>query len=216
MRLRGNGNKDKSRTGNSRDGKTTPTGRGETEARKVSEWREAERGKGACRRPRPPLLNTSFAAAAAGGRFVHLPPQTSTVAVMMPLLNLLLWSFYLLPFQQAHAQSISTSTPVPPLQWINLTNLLQGPSAPPLKDASIGYDNTTRTLIIFGGESQGGIPQQQTYLSVLPFLTFFVLLKPPSIFLQSQSRHPHLDHPLTSRWNAYRTTAPKKRRHRGW
>ncbi|KAI9513341.1 hypothetical protein F5148DRAFT_1319111, partial [Russula earlei] len=62
------------------------------------------------------------------------------------------------------AQSISTSTPVPPLQWINLTGLLTGPAAPPLKDASIGYDNTTRTLIIFGGESQGSIPQQQTYL----------------------------------------------------
>jgi hypothetical protein len=92
----------------------------------------------------------------------------------MSLLNLvLLWSYYLLPLRQACAQSISTSTPVPPLQWINLTNLLQGPSAPPLKDASIGYDNTTRTLIIFGGESQGGLPQQQTYLSVLPFLTYF-------------------------------------------
>lgn len=136
---------------------------------------------------------------------------------MMSLLNLLLlWSFYLLPLQPARAQSISTSTPVPPLQWINLTDLLQGPSAPPLKDASIGYDNTTRTLIIFGGESQGGLPQQQTYLSVLPFLTFSALLKLSSLSLQSQSRHPHLDHPLTSRWNVYRITAPKKRRRRGW
>jgi hypothetical protein len=165
---------------------------------------------------RPSPLNTSFAAAAAGGRFVHLPPQLSTVAIMMSLLNLLLWSFYLLPLQPALAQSISTSTPVPPLQWINLTGLLQGPSAPPLKDASIGYDNTTRTLIIFGGESQGGLPQQQTYLSVLPFSNFFALLKLPSISLQSQSRHPHLDHPLTSRRIAFRITAPKKRRHRGW
>jgi hypothetical protein len=82
-----------------------------------------------------------------------------------------LWSCYLSSLQLTTAQSISTSTPVPPLQWINLTSLLTGPSAPPLKDASIGYDNTSRTLIIFGGESQGGLPQQQTYLSVLPFLT---------------------------------------------
>ena len=40
-----------------------------------------------------------------------------------------------------HAQNISTSIPVPPLQWINLSNLLQGSSGPPpLRDASIGYD----------------------------------------------------------------------------
>lgn len=90
----------------------------------------------------------------------------------MPFLNFFLLGFcYLLvpPLQSAHAQNISTSTPVPPLQWINLSSLLQGPAAPPLKDASIGYDDTTRTLIIFGGESQGGLPQQQTYLCVLPF-----------------------------------------------
>ena len=93
-------------------------------------------------------------------------------------------SCFLLPFQSAHAQSISTSTPVPPLQWINLTGLFQGPAAPPLKDASIGYDNTTRTLIVFGGESQGGIPQQQTYLCVISsFLVPFLFLKRPSYFL---------------------------------
>jgi|SRR5712671_3955436 len=92
----------------------------------------------------------------------------------MPLLNILLSSYYLLllPLQLSRAQSISTSTPVPPLQWINLTGHLQGPSAPPLKDASIGYDNTSNTLIIFGGESQGGLPQQKTYLYVLAFLPF--------------------------------------------
>jgi len=93
----------------------------------------------------------------------------------LPILALLS-ACYLSPLQPASAQSISTSTPVPPLQWINLTGLLTGPSAPPLKDASIGYDNTSRTLILFGGESQGGLPQQQTYLSVLPFLTLFALL----------------------------------------
>jgi hypothetical protein len=81
---------------------------------------------------------------------------------LLPILALLSLC-YLSP---ASAQSISTSTPVPPLQWINLTGLLTGPSAPPLKDASIGYDNTSRTLILFGGESQGKLPQQQTYLSV--------------------------------------------------
>ncbi|KAF8272049.1 hypothetical protein EI94DRAFT_1770000 [Lactarius quietus] len=75
---------------------------------------------------------------------------------------LFLYSFCL--FSTSRAQSISTSRPVPPLQWINLTSLLQGSSAPPLKGASIGYDNITRTLIIFGGESQDGLPQQQTYL----------------------------------------------------
>jgi len=63
-----------------------------------------------------------------------------------------------------HAQSISTDTPTPPLQWINLTSLLQGSPIPPLKDASIGYDDTSRSLLIFGGESQGGFPQSQTYL----------------------------------------------------
>jgi hypothetical protein len=91
---------------------------------------------------------------------------------LLPILALLSLC-YLSP---ASAQSISTSTPVPPLQWINLTGLLTGPSAPPLKDASIGYDNTSRTLILFGGESQGKLPQQQTYLSVLPFLILFALL----------------------------------------
>ncbi|KAA1466489.1 hypothetical protein DENSPDRAFT_791200 [Dentipellis sp. KUC8613] len=70
------------------------------------------------------------------------------------------------------AQSISTNTPIPPLQWINLTNLLQGSSPPPLKDASIGYDPTSRNLLIFGGESQGGFPQSQTYLLNLNSLTW--------------------------------------------
>jgi hypothetical protein len=88
-------------------------------------------------------------------------------------MHFLFLSSFCLFFSTSRAQSISTSTPVPPLQWINLTSLLQGPSAPPLKDASIGYDNTTRTIIIFGGESQGGLPQQQTYLSVISFLASY-------------------------------------------
>lgn len=54
--------------------------------------------------------------------------------------------------------------PVPPMQWLNLTNLLSGSAAPPLMDASIGYDNITRNLLIFGGESEGGFAQSNTYL----------------------------------------------------
>ena len=67
-----------------------------------------------------------------------------------------------LPVQSA----ISTSTPTPPLQWLNITSLLNGPSAPPLKGASIGYDETTRTLLVFGGESESGFPTASTYLFV--------------------------------------------------
>ncbi|KAF9221954.1 hypothetical protein BS17DRAFT_784207 [Gyrodon lividus] len=79
--------------------------------------------------------------------------------------SLQLYSFFLAKyFFTAHAQSFSTNTPVPPLQWLNITGLLQGPSAPPLKYPSIGYDDTTRTLIIFGGESSSGIATSQTFL----------------------------------------------------
>ena len=60
--------------------------------------------------------------------------------------------------------AISTSTPTPPLQWLNITGLLTGPGAPPLKGASIGYDETTRTLVVFGGESESGFPTSTTYL----------------------------------------------------
>lgn len=62
--------------------------------------------------------------------------------------------------------AISTSTPTPPLQWLNITASLSGPSAPPLKGASIGYDETTRTLVVFGGESESGFPTSATYLCV--------------------------------------------------
>ena len=56
---------------------------------------------------------------------------------------------------------------VPPLQWINLSQHLQGSAAPPLKDATIGYDETNRVLLIFGGESQQGFPTDGTYMYVL-------------------------------------------------
>ncbi|EPQ59227.1 hypothetical protein GLOTRDRAFT_113979 [Gloeophyllum trabeum ATCC 11539] len=69
-------------------------------------------------------------------------------------------------------QTISTNLPVPPLQWINLTPHLSGSAPPPLMYASIGYDETSRSLLIFGGESQGGYPQQQTYLLNLDTLTW--------------------------------------------
>ncbi|KDQ64488.1 hypothetical protein JAAARDRAFT_166786 [Jaapia argillacea MUCL 33604] len=75
-------------------------------------------------------------------------------------------------FQVSRSQTISTNTEVPPLQWINLTGLLMGPSAPPLKDASIGYDEVTRSMLIFGGESQSGFPQSETYLLRLDTLTW--------------------------------------------
>ncbi|THV08579.1 hypothetical protein K435DRAFT_847430 [Dendrothele bispora CBS 962.96] len=86
-------------------------------------------------------------------------------------LTLFYHAFFLLT--PVNAQIIATDTPVPPLQWINLTGILQGTNKPPpLKDAAIGYDETSRTIIIFGGESQGGIPQSQTYLLSLDALTW--------------------------------------------
>lgn len=94
--------------------------------------------------------------------------------------SLLVFLFHFLAF--AHGQSISTSITVPPLQWINLTNLLQGSTHPPaLKDASIGYDETSRNVIIFGGESEGGFAQSQTYLLNLDSLSWSVPNPPASL-----------------------------------
>ncbi|KZV76045.1 hypothetical protein PENSPDRAFT_727607 [Peniophora sp. CONT] len=67
---------------------------------------------------------------------------------------------------------IASAAVSPPLQWINLSKLLTGSAPPVLKDASIGYDDTTRTLIIFGGESAGGFPVDTTYLLNLDTLTW--------------------------------------------
>ncbi|KAI0036714.1 hypothetical protein K488DRAFT_81712 [Vararia minispora EC-137] len=89
------------------------------------------------------------------------------MAIIHPLV------FFLALVHAVYAASISTSTPCPPLQWINLTSLLSGSGAPPpLKDASIGYNDGTRTLLIFGGESESGVPQSQTYLLNLDSLTW--------------------------------------------
>lgn len=74
--------------------------------------------------------------------------------------------FIAISFSLPARSTISTSTPTPPLQWLNITQLLSGPGAPPLKDASLGYDETTRTLIVFGGESESGFPTSTTYLCV--------------------------------------------------
>ena len=63
---------------------------------------------------------------------------------------LILVVFYVATFLSSvasvNAQNISTSIPVPPLQWLNLSGLLHGPSPPPLKDAAIGYDETRYVL----------------------------------------------------------------------
>ncbi|KAF8489109.1 hypothetical protein JB92DRAFT_2756248 [Gautieria morchelliformis] len=73
----------------------------------------------------------------------------------------------------AAAQSqIRTDMPVPPLQWLDLTRLTNGASPQPLKDSSIGYDDLTRTLIVFGGESQAGVLSQTTYLLNMDSLTW--------------------------------------------
>ncbi|TDL29386.1 hypothetical protein BD410DRAFT_779784 [Rickenella mellea] len=93
-------------------------------------------------------------------------------------LSLLLFGTILAHIFSTCALSPSTNTPVPPLQWLELTNLLQGSSPPALKDASIGYDETSRTLILFGGESNG-FPQQQTYLLNLDSLQWS-LPSPPT------------------------------------
>lgn len=65
----------------------------------------------------------------------------------------------------AFAQSPLTNLPVPPLQWLELTHRLSGSGPPALRDASIGFDESSRTIILFGGEVNG-IPVQQTFLCV--------------------------------------------------
>ncbi|KAF5331522.1 hypothetical protein D9611_007682 [Ephemerocybe angulata] len=79
-------------------------------------------------------------------------------------------------------QSISTSTPVPPLQWLNLTPLLQGATAPPsLRNVALGYDEASRQLVVFGGEADGGFVQSQTYLLNMDTLTWSIPSPPANL-----------------------------------
>lgn len=102
-----------------------------------------------------------------------------------PFLLIVFLCFHRLVLFACCAQSsISTTITVPPLQWINLTNhISSGTTSPPaLRDATIGYDETrcaagvfpsfarskscSRSLIVFGGESDGGNALDTTYLYV--------------------------------------------------
>ncbi|KAF8631955.1 hypothetical protein AX15_002116 [Amanita polypyramis BW_CC] len=90
---------------------------------------------------------------------------------MAPSSSLFFLSFFSI-FPLLFSLSVSNS-PVPPLQWINLSSLLLPSNSPPaLKDAAIGYDDNSRSLVIFGGESQAGISQSQTYLLNLDSLAW--------------------------------------------
>lgn len=98
----------------------------------------------------------------------HAPRPLSTSLASRTLLFLI----SSVSFLQVSAQSIDTSIQVPPLQWINLSGLLQGSKPQGLKDASIGFDPVHKKVLIFGGESSGGIPQSQTYLLDLGTMTW--------------------------------------------
>lgn len=107
----------------------------------------------------------------------------SYMVILVPLL-FLEWT------PRTVAQSpISTDMPVPPLQWLNLTasttNDIHSPP-PPLMYSSMGYDPASQSLIIFGGESQAGIPQQNTYLLNLQSLTWST----PSTLVPAHSGSP--------------------------
>ncbi|KAJ7180070.1 hypothetical protein C8R43DRAFT_1181384 [Mycena crocata] len=72
--------------------------------------------------------------------------------------------------------------PVPPFQWLNISALLKGSTRPPgLKDASMGYDENSRTIILFGGEASSTVPQGQTYLLNLETLTWSVPSSPSTL-----------------------------------
>lgn len=59
----------------------------------------------------------------------------------------ILYTYTLFFSLHVFAQTISTNTPVPPLQWLNLSSLVQGSSQPPpLKDSAIGYDESRFVL----------------------------------------------------------------------
>ncbi|GLB33795.1 hypothetical protein LshimejAT787_0106790 [Lyophyllum shimeji] len=98
----------------------------------------------------------------------------------LPSLLFSVWTLY--SSTRAGASTISTDTTVPPLQWINLSGLLQGASRPPpLKNAAIGYDEASRSIIVFGGESASGLAQSQTFLLNLETLTWSVPTPPTGL-----------------------------------
>ncbi|KAK1224372.1 hypothetical protein PQX77_012668 [Marasmius sp. AFHP31] len=95
--------------------------------------------------------------------------------------------FYL--FSLSYSQSISTSSPVPPLQWLNISPSLTGTSKPPpLKDAFVSYNQNSRTVIIFGGISQSGLPTSETYLLNLDTLTWSKPAPPAGLEKSPSSR----------------------------
>ncbi|KAJ6515905.1 hypothetical protein C8R45DRAFT_958028 [Mycena sanguinolenta] len=85
----------------------------------------------------------------------------------------------LLACQNAHA-TISLDS-VPPFQWLNITALFSGTPPPNLYQASIGYDEASRSLIIFGGEASSGVPQSQTYLLNLVSLAWSIPTSPATL-----------------------------------
>ena len=88
----------------------------------------------------------------------HHARSRSMLVSLFPIAIVLYSSFAVVQSQQ-----ISTNTPVPPLQWIQLTNLIGGNPPASLKDASIGYDEVSRKLVIFGGEPSPGNAVSATY-----------------------------------------------------
>ncbi|KAG2367392.1 hypothetical protein BDR07DRAFT_1351366 [Suillus spraguei] len=82
------------------------------------------------------------------------------------------WLFFIKCISTAYAQKPPSILQVPPLQWLNITGIIQGATPAAVKYPSIGYDPTTDNLIIFGGESSSGIPTDQTYLLNLGTLTW--------------------------------------------
>ncbi|KAF7352797.1 hypothetical protein MVEN_01246500 [Mycena venus] len=81
-----------------------------------------------------------------------------------------------------HVHAALSVDPVPPFQWLNLNALLHGTTQPPgLKDAAMGYDETTRSLIIFGGEASSAVPQSQTYLLNLDSLNWSIPTPPATL-----------------------------------
>lgn len=108
-----------------------------------------------------------------GHRIIYNTPAAKFFSYVHVSFIFLLWS-YLVVIVHAQAASISTNMPVPPLQWLNITGLTSGFAIPPLKDCSMGYDEATRSLIIFGGQSQANLPQQTTYILNMDTLTWSI------------------------------------------